>query len=681
MTSAEVAVGIDLGTTYSAVAYADATGMVEILVNKEGSNTTPSVLLREGDRFIVGQEAAAQAVLRAEDIVRCIKREMGKPFLFQGQFSPEQLSAKILEKLVEDASEVLGSPVRRAVITVPAYFVEPQKAATRKAGELAGLDVLSLLPEPEAAALHFGITRLADDESVLVCDLGGGTYDATILKREEGLMKAVNTCGSRILGGHDWTMALADLLAERIEDETDESPKQNLKHWQLLCDRAEELKRLLSKLPTTDLAWNHDGEPLKIPVTRDEFEECTQTYLDEVLNKTAEAIKGAGLECDQITHVVLVGGSSRLPKFVDEIARITGKTPRRTRNPDEAVARGAAMVARGIVDGKADREKGRITVISGAGKSRKIIEIQRRTHHALGTMTYQLVNGQVEYINETIIPANTDIPVSVPRGGFQLAAKQETFQVPVLQLDSAGNQQEILGNYRFHADPPPDKPTKVTVQFRYDFDEIVSVTAYTDDGSREFPGERQPFEPPKVSDRPPVEPGTVVLCIDCSGSMSGSKLQEAKQLLHVLAQKYANLGGNWSISVVNFGGPYDIYPSKILLPPTKSVDALQAASDQLRVGGGTPMDAGLENIRNVLETATGKRLAILLTDGAPNDRHQSEQTAQTLKTLQITIATVPIGNDADREFLRRIGDLESDIAVDSSGAGMTDAVLDLLQKV
>src|SRR5262245_17827827 len=204
----DTVLGIDLGTTFSAMAWVDETGRVMVLENQEGERTTPSAVLIEGDQFTVGRAALSQAVARSDDVIQWIKRQVGEDVKVQGRFSPVEISAEILRKLVRDAEERLGRPVRRAVITVPAYFTSTQRELTQRAGELAGLQVEEPLDEPEAAAIDFGVSRLKDGERVLVCDLGGGTYDATVLLMKGGILKAQNTDGLRELGGYNWTSAL-----------------------------------------------------------------------------------------------------------------------------------------------------------------------------------------------------------------------------------------------------------------------------------------------------------------------------------------------------------------------------------------------------------------------------------------------------------------------------------------
>lgn len=679
---ADIVLGIDLGTTFSTAAWVNDVGLVEIIPNREGSNLTPSVVLIDKGRFIVGQEALSQAVARPKDVAQWVKREMGNEgYCFQGQYTPEQISAEILRKMVRDAEDDLDRPIKRAVITVPAYFTATPLEKTKEAGQLAGLQVEDLLHEPEAAAIHFGITDLGDGEYVLVCDLGGGTYDATVLQMEYGVLQAARTRGSCQLGGHDWTMTLMEMMASQIREQTGVDPEEDLRDWQRLYDLCEATKCQLSTVPTAKFPWSAKGKTLELEVSREHYDARCQPLINQVIDKTAEAIRACDVAMDQIKHVLLVGGSSRLPSFAATIEHLTGRKPRRTGNPDEAVARGAALVAKGYAEGRADKNRGRIVITSGTPGAAGRIVVQRRTSHALGTVAYERSGRGMEMVHEIIIPENTNIPAAEERDDLALAARQTSVQVPVVQLDCYKQVQEHLACYRVTADFSRDRDSRVRVRFEYLCDGIPRVSAFDVESGRELACEKCRYEEPKWDDPPTGEPGTVVLAIDCSGSMYGSKMEEAKQILTEIAEKYFDLGSNWSIGVVNFGGPHEIYPSKVLLPPTQSLDEIRATADRIEADGGTPMAAGLENIRHILETASGKRRALVITDGRPNSVNQSRQTAQTLKALDIQIGVVPIGDDADRSFLADIGDFHSDIDVDGSGHGMAAAVIDLLKKM
>jgi molecular chaperone DnaK len=677
----DIVVGIDLGTTFSAMARVTEAGHVEVIPNKEGELITPSAVLVEDGGFVVGRAALGQAMARPGAVAQWIKRNMGEDYHFQGRFTPEQISAAILGKLKADAEDFLGLPVSRVVITVPAYFTSGPREKTKEAGEMAGLHVEDLLDEPEAAAIHFGITSLQEGERVLVCDLGGGTYDATVLLMSGGVLRAEKTRGARKLGGYDWTERLVRMVTPRIAAEAGSDPADDVYLWQRLYDLCEQAKCQLSFRPSVVIPWSQAGKSFQVTITRADFEkECT-SLLDEVLDKTARAVGDAGLQMKDLTHVLLVGGSSRLPSFVEGISRVTGKQPRKTRNPDEAVARGAALVAHGFATGNARRGSGRIVIgVPGAGGRR--IAVQRSTAHALGTIILRRGPAGPELANDTIIPENTAIPAERDKDDYAVEAGQDTFQVPVVEMNSHGQTQEVRGNYRFTGlTPHPRERLRIRVRFRYDTDKIVQVDAWEAVSGRQLEKDVIPWQEPDLSQLADAEPVTVVLAVDCSGSMSGEKILQARAMLQELAGKYLGDGaGNRSVAVVNFGGTHEIYPSAVLVPPTSSVAEVCSVADRLTVGGGTPMHAGLDNIRQLLAGAPGKRIAIVLTDGHPDSVAQSEQVAATLKAERIVIGVVPIGNDADQAFLRRIGDLHSSITVDSSGRNMTAAILDILGK-
>jgi molecular chaperone DnaK len=679
-TVTDIVVGIDLGTTFSAIAWVNEAGVVEVIPNREGSNTTPSVVLAGEQSFVVGQEALNQAIARPNDVAQCIKRLMGdESFRFQDRYRPEEISAEILRKLVHDAQQHLNQEINRAVITVPAYFTATPLAKTKAAGELAGLTVEDLLHEPEAAAIHFGVEQLGEGQRVLVCDLGGGTYDATVLLMQSGTLQAEKTRGSYKLGGHDWTERLMTLLAEEVVAQGGDDPCDDLATRQRLYDLAEATKRQLSQVEQTTVAWIGRGGTLQIGITREGFEERCAPLLDEVLDKTSEAVTSAGLTMAAIDHVLLVGGSSRLPSFARALEGFAGKPVKKTRNPDEAVARGAALVAKGIANAGKTKPMGRITVSTGPRGAGGRIVVQRRTSHALGTLVYRRNGRDIEYVYERVIEENSNLPAEMEKTGYRVEPGQRSFQIPILQLDSYNQEQERLGNFRFSGIAQRKSEAEIRIRFEYDASGLPKVSAFDVATGQELEREIVDFLEPTLTESSGA--ATVVLAIDCSASMSGSKMDQAKRVLTELAEKYVELGRNWSISVINFGGPGSIYPSQIILPPTNELDQIRTAADRLDAGGGTPMEAGLDNVRDVLEAVSGTRLAVIITDGQPWNTALCRSRAQTLQALNIRIATVPIGDDADRDFLRSIGDLESDIHVDGAGRGMSDAVIDLLKKI
>ncbi|MFO0877903.1 MAG: Hsp70 family protein [Gemmataceae bacterium] len=553
------------------------------------------------------------------------------------------------------------------------------------AGELAGLSVEEPLDEPEAAAIYFGISNLKEGERVLVCDLGGGTYDATVLAMKQGVLRAQKTRGSRELGGHDWTVTLVGLVAPRIAEQTGQDPRDDPNTWQRLYDLCEQAKRRLStpNLEKVQLPWSQGGQILDLTVSREEYEAQCEPLMMQVIDKTSQALADAGLQMSDLTHVLIVGGSSRLPSFQKAIQSLTGKTPQKTKNPDEAVALGAALVARGYASGNARKGQGRISLVTGSGSKQTRITIQRTNPHALGTRVASKGPNGLEIISDTLIAENTDLPAQFTRE-YRLEPHTPTFQVPVIELDSHGETQAEIGTFRFKAPTGRTQASPIRVEFAIDANKTAVVKAFDALTSAELAGERTKYEEPKIVE---VEvngqggPSTVVLAVDCSISMSGSKIQEARQAAREIARKYLDRNPQNLLAMVNFGGPSAIYPASVMVPPTRDLNRLEQAANQLQPDGGTPMEAGMEKVREILEQAPHTRVAIVLTDGQPNDAEKTRQLAQTLRAERILIGTIPIGSDADRNFLGSIGDLESNLKVDDQGRGMAAAVLDILSKI
>lgn len=344
--------GIDLGTTYSAIAYIDDSGRPTVCRNDTGSEITPSVVQFESaTNVVVGETAKQSAFIDADSVVGLIKRQMGqdREFEFHGEvYTPESISALILRRLAADAASYTDGPVDRVVITVPAYFGARQKEATRKAGLIAGLDVVGILPEPVAAAVHYDLTAEATDKTVLVYDLGGGTFDTTVIRVGSDEITVVCTDGDTNLGGADWDERLRDHLLERFaaEAEPAESPEDDPEFLQEVATKAEELKRQLSHQEHRPVQLRFAGAAAKVEVSRAEFETMTADLLDrtvEIVRRTlgtlADKEPGAGID-----EVLLVGGSTRMPMVATRLAAEFGWQPK-LHDPELAVAKGAAVFA------------------------------------------------------------------------------------------------------------------------------------------------------------------------------------------------------------------------------------------------------------------------------------------------------------------------------------------------
>ena len=355
------AVGIDLGTTNSCVAVLEG-GEPAVIANAEGSRTTPSIVaFAKNGEVLVGEVAKRQAVTNVERTIRSVKRHMGtawKQTLDGKDFTPQQISAFVLQKLKRDAESYLGEPVTDAVITVPAYFSDAERQATKEAGEIAGLNVLRIVNEPTAAALAYGLDKGEKEQTILVFDLGGGTFDVSLLEIGDGVIEVKATSGDNKLGGDDWDQRIVEHLVKQFQLSNNGIDLSGDKMaMQRLREAAEKAKIELSASQSTGINLPYiTASPegplhLDVTLTRAEFQRMTQDLLDRCKGPFQQAIKDAGISIGQIDHVVLVGGSTRMPAVSDLVRELAGKEPNKGVNPDEVVAVGAALQA-GVLKGE-----------------------------------------------------------------------------------------------------------------------------------------------------------------------------------------------------------------------------------------------------------------------------------------------------------------------------------------
>ena len=351
-------IGIDLGTTNSCVAVMEG-GEPTVIPNPEGARTTPSVVAftKDGER-LVGQVAKRQAITNPDKTISSIKRDMGtdrKVSIDGKQYTPQEISAMILQKLKSDAEAYLGEPVTQAVITVPAYFSDSQRQATKDAGKIAGLDVKRIINEPTAASLAYGLAKDVD-QKIMVYDLGGGTFDVSILEIGDGVFEVLATSGNNRLGGDDFDEKVLNYLAEEFKKENGIDLREDKMALQRLKEAAEKAKIELSGMTSTNVnlpfitADATGPKHLDITLTRAKFDELTADLVEKTMGPSRDAMRDAGLTASQIDKVLLVGGSSRIPAVQDAVKRLTGKEPHKGINPDECVAIGAAVQA-GVLTG------------------------------------------------------------------------------------------------------------------------------------------------------------------------------------------------------------------------------------------------------------------------------------------------------------------------------------------
>jgi len=351
------AVGIDLGTTNSVVAVLEG-GEPTVIANAEGNRTTPSIVAFKGEEILVGELAKRQAITNPDNTIRSIKREIGSKWKekFEGKdYTPQEISARILQKLKRDAESYIGEDVTDAVITVPAYFNDAERQATKEAGQIAGLNVLRIINEPTAAALAYGLEN-NEDQKILVYDLGGGTFDVSVLEISEGVFEVKSTSGDSKLGGDDWDERVMDWLVEKFKSSTGIDLSEDKMAMQRIKEGAEKAKIELSSTTETEInlpfVTANDAGPQHLleKLSRSEFEKITSDLVDKTKEPVIKAVKDAGLSFSDIQHIILVGGSTRIPSVQALVKSITGKEPSKGVNPDEVVASGAAIQA-GVLKG------------------------------------------------------------------------------------------------------------------------------------------------------------------------------------------------------------------------------------------------------------------------------------------------------------------------------------------
>lgn len=456
-------IGIDLGTTNSCVAVLEG-GEPTIIPNNEGMRTTPSVVAftKEGER-IVGEPAKRQAVTNADRTITSIKTHMGTDYKVNidgKSYTPQEISAIILQKLKADAESYLGEKVTEAVITVPAYFTDAQRQATKDAGKIAGLEVKRIINEPTAASLAYGMDKLEQEKKILVFDLGGGTFDVSILEIGDGTFEVLATAGNNKLGGDDFDQIVIDYLADEFKKTEGVDLKADKMSLQRLKEAAEKAKKELSSTMSTNInlpfitATAEGPKHLNMDLTRAKFNELTASLVAKSMEPTKQAIKDAGIDVSEIDDVLLVGGSTRIPAVQEAVKNFIGKEPHKGINPDECVAAGASVQA---------------GVLTGEVNDILLLDV---TPLSLGIETLGNVFTK-------IIERNTTIPTKKSQVFSTAADNQTAVDIHVLQGERAMSYDNItLGRFQLTNIPPAKRGVpQIEVTFDIDANGIVNVTA------------------------------------------------------------------------------------------------------------------------------------------------------------------------------------------------------------
>ncbi|MCL2526771.1 MAG: Hsp70 family protein [Defluviitaleaceae bacterium] len=681
-----VSIGIDLGTTFSAVAWVNPrTGKPEIVPNTQDKKITPSVIQFINGQPVFGDEAASAYAAGDTGCVGVFKRRMGKNETYatiDGKaYTPKDLSALLLGHLKAEAEAVLGDTIQDAVITVPAYFLSDEREDTLNAAESVGLKVKKLIDEPNAASLAYGINHWRENANILVYDLGGGTFDVTLVRMVKGgNIITVVTEGNQTLGGKDWDAQLTTLLLKKVKEETllEETPEILTK----IKGISEDIKRRLTTTAHVKTSTNIPGYGnVELTITQEEFESATAGLLDRTGALCQAVLDGAGIDKTHITDILLVGGSTRMPQVSTYLTALFGKKPITHVHPDEAVALGAAIQATkeedkyadlsiSMVDGK--KVTKRDTSLTAKHKvkdatklaSSDLIMIRESTAHAMGMIA---VNADAaSYINDVIIPANHARPTRAAKAFtfYTSPSEDRIMDIYVLQgekerpLDNTIYARYIISGLRHNNDTRGK--TTIRVQYSYDKNGIIQVSARQEKDMHDLPIRKEPvpgdmsqFDQPPPQQSSAAEQLSVVLAVDVSGSMSGQPLDDSKRAMEAFVKQMDFSHTHMGIVVVSDS-------TAVVCDLTDNANKCIKAINSITCGQTGYGNAAhpFDTLKKMLQKVGGQRVAIILADGEWYGKDIAIRASKSCNHAGIETAGIGFG-DADHGFIRDISSNEA----------------------
>ncbi|MFQ5650994.1 MAG: Hsp70 family protein [bacterium] len=635
---------IDLGTTNSAMAYINPrTDRPETIQNEEEEHTTPSVVLFLENEIIVGRDAINNAWENPDGLVSCIKRFMGNHAyeleFFGTKHTPETISALILQKLKADAEAALNTSINEAMITVPAYFDDHQRKATIEAAGLAGLNVdqFGIINEPTAAALYYGLDHAGKARNVMVYDLGGGTFDITLLNIAGNELNVVTSTGNAQLGGKDWDVRIIDHVAEKFKAAHGVDLREDALYANQLEERAEKAKRELSARSETTVAIAYENKNLKVTLSRQEFEDMTRDLLFQTESLVTEALDSARLKWKDVAETILAGGSTRMPMVKEMLQRLSGKEPLAALNPDLCVALGAAA--------KSSKDS--------------MIIVRDVTAHSLGMVSLE---GN-EVVNTIMIPKDSTIPCSFKKEFTNPRDNMTELDVKLLQgEDRDPNLCTLLKHHIFKGIAPlPRNQEQIEVTFSYTVNGTVDIEAVDLKTGDVLDHEEKELADlmlePLPSEAQPGGPTSVALVIDCSYSMAGTPIDDAKKAAIKFVKDMLSGRENIQICVVTVGGQYS-QDTRLVHPLSSDKGSLIRTIKSLAAGSTTPMDEAIGIGCDELADAAGKRYMVIVSDGMPNDEDSAVSEATRAQKAGLEITTIGIDAGEHNRFLRDISTLD-----------------------